>query len=53
MGEHIEEIAVLSSLLTTIAARIESLKLRQQNEELKAKIHEMANELATLKEAKQ
>lgn len=53
MGEHIEEIAFLGAQLTLIAARIEALKLKQQNEAMRAHIAKLDNEIALLKEAKE
>jgi hypothetical protein len=53
MGDHIEEMAFLSALLTQIAVRIEALKLGKQTEALRAHIAKLDGELATLKEAKE
>ena len=46
MSDHIEEISCLNALLTIIAARIEALKLKHQNEAIKAQMAELNNQLA-------
>lgn len=53
MSDHIEEVAMLSSLLTLIAARIEALKLRHQAEALKTQVHELNKQLAKMQAHKE
>lgn len=48
MGDHIEEIAFLSALLTQVAARIEALKLKYQNDALKTQLQKLNEQFAQL-----
>ena len=50
MGDHIEEIAFLGSVLTQIAARIEALKLRSGTEALRAEMQRLQQELQRQKD---
>lgn len=50
MGDRIEEIAFLGALLTEIASRIESLKLRNGTQELMKQVEFLKQEVQKLKD---